>query len=89
MRGLLTPPPHPWLAGYTKEGSQSAPWSDSSTSWPEEEASTVHCCLECERMHSLHSAWAGRTFLLGGTFPSMNPAYPTAALSSLAFQSGN
>lgn len=67
-------PASPRLVGYTKEGSQSAPWSDSTTWWPEEEASTVHCCLECELMHSLH--WAGRTFLLGlspnrpGHFPS-------------------
>lgn len=41
MRGLLPPGPHPWLVGYTKDGSKSAPRSDSTTWWPEEEASSL------------------------------------------------
>ena len=85
MRGLLPPPPHPWLAGYTKEGSQSAPWSDSTTWRPEEEVSTVHCCLECEPMHSLHSAWAQPGLSLDSAWTQPGLAAPSSwgALSLL------
>ena len=71
MRGLLPPLPHPWLVGYTKDGSKSAPLSDSTTWWPEEEASTVHYSPECELLHSPHSAWAASPHLPPG--PGLSP----------------
>lgn len=78
---------------------QSDPWSDSTTWWPDEEASRAHCFQECELVPGLPALSLGGqspppglgiSDLSQGSFPpAPKPDYLMAAPLSLAFQSEN